>query len=165
MFLRLEIDLDFQKSRCRLKMSFCNPLGYMTKFSLSLWECYICTEEKCGLKFPHFHTRYMLNLTTPSRIKDALAVRIEWFNHSWICHLWLKIIPFQTFGELIYTCKMIQPGIFSRFSQPVNFSRFKPYNFLLSTARFSGYNLEKIYRLTEPGKNDRLDHFTLTGTD
>ena len=21
----------------------------MTKFSLSLWECYICTEEKCGL--------------------------------------------------------------------------------------------------------------------
>ena len=46
-------------------------------------------------------------------------------------------------GELIYTCKMIQPGIFSRFSQPVHFSRFKPDNLLLSTARFSGYNLEK----------------------
>ena len=26
-------------------------------------------------------------------------------------------------GELIYTCKMIQPGIFSRFSQPVYFSK------------------------------------------
>ena len=38
---------------------------------------------------------------------------------------------------------MIQPGIFSRFSQPVHFSRFKPDNLLLSTARFSGYNLEK----------------------
>ena len=25
----------------------------MTKFSLSLWECYIRTEEKCGIKFPH----------------------------------------------------------------------------------------------------------------
>ena len=55
---------------------------------------------------------------------------------------------------------MIQPGIFSRFSQPVHFSRFKPDNLLLGTARFSGYNLEKIYRLTEPGKNTRLDHFT-----
>ena len=39
---------------------------------------------------------------------------------------------------------MIQPGIFSRFSQPVHFSRFKPDNLLLSTARFSGYNLEKF---------------------
>ena len=26
-----------------------------------------------------------------------------------------------TNGELIYTCKMIQPGVFSRFSLPVNF--------------------------------------------
>ena len=43
-------------------------------------------------------------------------------------------------GELIYTCKMIQ---LSRFSQPVLFSRFKPDNLRLSTARFSGYNLEK----------------------
>jgi hypothetical protein len=49
----------------------------------------------------------------------------------------------NTIGEIIYTCKMIQPGIFSRFSQPVLFSRFKPDNLLLSTARFSGYNLEK----------------------
>ena len=55
---------------------------------------------------------------------------------------------------------MIQPGIFSRFSQPVYFSRFKPDNLLLSTARFSGYNLKKIYRLTEPGKNAWVDHFT-----
>ena len=40
-------------------------------------------------------------------------------------------------GELIYTCKMIQPVIFqvSRFSQPNNL--------LLRNARFSGYNLEK----------------------
>ena len=30
---------------------------------------------------------------------------------------------FTILGELIYTCKMIQPGIFSRFSQPVHFSR------------------------------------------
>ena len=29
----------------------------------------------------------------------------------------------EIFGELIYTYKMIQPGIFSRFSQPVYFSR------------------------------------------
>jgi hypothetical protein len=54
-------------------------------------------------------------------------------------HLWSMDI----IGELIYTCKMIQPGIFSRFSQPVHFSRFKLDNLLLSTARFSGYNLEK----------------------
>ena len=54
---------------------------------------------------------------------------------------------------------MVQPGIFSRFSQPVHFSRFKPENLLLSTARFTGYNLEKMCRLTEPGKNARLDHF------
>ena len=46
-------------------------------------------------------------------------------------------------AELIYTCKMIQPVIFSRFNQPVYFSRFKPDNLLLSTARFSGNNLEK----------------------
>ena len=46
-------------------------------------------------------------------------------------------------GELIFTCKMIQPGIFSRFSQPLHFSTFKPDNLLLSTASFSGYNLEK----------------------
>ena len=99
----------------------------------------------------------MLNLTTPSRIKDALAVRIEWFNHSWICHFWLKIIPFQTFGELIYTCKIrflagsnlqvrIKPDIFSRFSQPEHFSRFKPDHLLLNRARFSGDNL--CYNLT-----------------
>ena len=55
---------------------------------------------------------------------------------------------------------MIQPGIFSRFSQPVHFSRFKPDNLLLSTARFSGYNPGKMYMLTEPGKNARLDQFT-----
>ena len=46
---------------------------------------------------------------------------------------------------------MIRPGIFSRFSQPVHFFRFKHDNLLLSTARFSGYNLEK---------NVRLDYFT-----
>ena len=49
----------------------------MTKFSLSLWECYICTEEKCGLKFPHFHPRHMLNSTTPSRTEDASAHNAE----------------------------------------------------------------------------------------
>ena len=36
---------------------------------------------------------------------------------------------------------MTQPVIFSRFNQPVHFSRFKPDNLLLSTARLSGYNL------------------------
>ena len=41
---------------------------------------------------------------------------------------------------------MIQPGIFSTFSQPIHFSRFKPDNFKLSTARFSGYNMEKYTR-------------------
>jgi hypothetical protein len=55
---------------------------------------------------------------------------------------------------------MIQPALFCRFSQPVHFSRFKPDNLLLGTARFAGYNLEKIYRLTEPAKKGRLDHFT-----
>ena len=34
--------------------------------------------------------------------------------------LWVIVI-FD--GELIYTCKMIQPAIFSRFSQPAHFSR------------------------------------------
>ena len=36
---------------------------------------------------------------------------------------------------------MIKSGIFSRFS--CTFSRFKPGNLLLSTARFAGLNLEK----------------------
>ena len=49
----------------------------------------------------------------------------------------------NSYAELIYTCKMIQPVIFSRFSQAVHFLRFKPGNLLLSTARFSGYNPEK----------------------
>ena len=55
----------------------------------------------------------------------------------------IRLIIKDSIGELIYTCKMIQPGIFSRFSQPVHFSRFKPDNLLLSTAGFPGYNLEK----------------------
>ena len=56
--------------------------------------------------------------------------------------LWYDILKSGSCG-IIYTCKMIQPVIFSRFSQPVYFSRFKPDKLLLSTARFSGYNLEK----------------------
>ena len=57
-------------------------------------------------------------------------------------------------GEFIYICKMIKPGIFSRLSQPVHFSRFKSDNLL--------FRLQpgKMYRLTEPGKNARLGHFT-----
>ena len=34
----------------------------------------------------------------------------------------LEMGVYSTIGELIYTCKMIQPGIFSRFDQPVHFS-------------------------------------------
>jgi hypothetical protein len=52
---------------------------------------------------------------------------------SWMNWQHLDIFT-DMYGELIYTCKMIQPGIFSRF---------KPDNLLLSTARFPGYNLEK----------------------
>ena len=33
------------------------------------------------------------------------------------------LISTATTGKLIYTCKIIKPGIFSRFSQPVYFSR------------------------------------------
>ena len=62
-----------------------------------------------------------------------------------------------TLGELIYTCKIgflagsnlqvrIKPDIFSRFSQPEHFSRFKPDYLLLNRARFSGDNL--CYNLT-----------------
>ena len=53
---------------------------------------------------------------------------------------------------------MIQPGIFSRFSQPVHFSRFKPENLL--HCKIFRLQPGKIYWLTEPGKNARLDHFT-----
>ena len=60
-------------------------------------------------------------------------------------------------GELIYACKIgflagsnlqvrIKPDIFSRFSQPEHFSRFKPANLLLNRARFAGDNL--CYNLT-----------------
>ena len=63
----------------------------------------------------------------------------------------------ETLGELIYTCKIrflagsnlqvrIEPDIFSRFSQPEHFSRFKPDHLLLNRARFAGYNL--CYKLT-----------------
>ena len=67
-------------------------------------------------------------------------------GHSFFSNL-LRHIPIRmrniSYGKLIYICKMIQPGIFSKFSQPVHFSRFKPDNLLLSTTIFSGYNLEK----------------------
>ena len=39
---------------------------------------------------------------------------------------------------------MIQPGVFSRLSQPAYFFRFKPDNLQLSTARFPGYNLQNF---------------------
>ena len=63
----------------------------------------------------------------------------------------------STDGELIYTCKIgflagsnlqvrIKPDIFSRFSQPEHFSRFKLDHLLLNRARFSGDNL--CYKLT-----------------
>ena len=58
---------------------------------------------------------------------------------------------------------MIQSGVFSRFSQPAHFSRFKPDDLLLSTARFTGYNLEKFRGQPNLEKSVRLDHFT--GTD
>ena len=38
--------------------------------------------------------------------------------------------------ELIYACKMIQPGIFFRFSQPVYFSRLLPKNLAVLKADF-----------------------------
>ena len=68
-----------------------------------------------------------------------------------------SIVIYHTFGELIYTCKIgflagsnlqvrIKPDIFSRFSQPEHFSRFKPANLLLNRARFAGNNL--CYNLT-----------------
>ena len=63
------------------------------------------------------------------------------------------------FGELIYACKIIQPGIFSRFSQPVHFSRLSPENW----EQIIQFEPGKMYRLTAPGKNTRLDH--LTGID
>ena len=44
---------------------------------------------------------------------------------------------------------MIQPGIFSRFGQPVHFFRFKPDNLLLSAAKFSGYNQRYTYRVLQ----------------
>ena len=70
---------------------------------------------------------------------------------SWLCAGGAKLVqqscqklnqdrPSKMYGELIHTRKMIQPGVFSRFSQPAHFSRFKTDNLLLSTARFPGYN-------------------------
>ena len=67
---------------------------------------------------------------------------------------------FHSHGELIYSSKMIQPAIFSRLSQPVHFSRFKPDTLLLSTARFAVYNLEKYTGWLNLQKKGRLDHFT-----
>ena len=56
---------------------------------------------------------------------------------NWFCNTINK----NLIGDLIYTCKIILPGISSRFSQPVHFYNLKPDNLLLSTSRFSGYNL------------------------
>ena len=68
------------------------------------------------------------------------------------CQIFRKLV-----GELIYTWKIgflaglnlqvrIKPDIFSRFSQPEHFPRFKPDHLLLNRARFSGDNL--CYYLT-----------------
>ena len=66
----------------------------MTKFSLSLWECYIRTEEKCGLKFPHSSLKAHAQF---HHARQNLRCLSGWdgmvFNHSWLRHLWLK--PFH----------------------------------------------------------------------
>ena len=88
-----------------------------------------------------------------------IQIWLEWwcgFNRPQF--IWLTAKEYV--GELIYTCKLFQPGIFSRFSKPAHFSRFKPDNLLLGTARFSGYNLEKYTGWLNLGNNARLDHFT-----
>ena len=86
-------------------------------------------------------------------------IKIYDINHKLFWQVYFSILE-EIVGELIYTCKMIQSGIFSRFSQPVHFSRFKPDNLLLSTSSFSGYNLEKYTGLLNLEINAMLDHFT-----
>ena len=72
------------------------------------------------------HCYYFLRLLSSEReIQQKSAL-----FHYWRINLYL-------FNDPTWNC-------FSRFSQPVHFSRFKPDNLLLSTTRFSGYNLEKL---------------------
>ena len=56
----------------------------------------------------------------PKSKTTLLVSRFEYPNHK---PFLLKVFLVHTYGELIYTWKMIQPGIFSRFSQPAHFSR------------------------------------------
>ena len=57
----------------------------------------------------------------------------------------LSILDKKAFSShfVIYTCKVTQPGIFSRCSQPVYFSRLQPVNLAVLSKRLSGLNLEK----------------------
>ena len=99
---------------------------------------------------PFYFYLQSLNLTRKSII--LIAYVLPFIKH---------VVTKQTLGKLIYTCKIIQPGIFSRLSQPVHFSRFKPDNLLLSKhCKIFRLQPGKIYRLTKPGKTARLDHFT-----
>ena len=52
-----------------------------------------------------------------------LSVIIQWEKYYRQLKRHENFFTYYIIGELIYTCKMIQPGIFSRFSQPVYFSR------------------------------------------
>ena len=93
--------------------------------------------------------RSTVKLSNSEQIDSELLFHIESFSIDQFTAI---------IGELIYTCKMIQPRIFSRFSQLVHFSRFKLDNLLLSTAKLSGYNLEKCTAWLTMEKNAMLDH-------
>ena len=74
-----------------------------------------------------FSRQEPMNLRTVCRnfAKDQLSIHYVNKRTGWVQKLanFPDTLFVLTLGELIYTCKIIQPGIFSRFSQPVYFSR------------------------------------------
>ena len=90
----------------------------------------------------YFLKLFRLKPSISSHSKPRMRSRTRRFKCFVLNILCSKIKPL-TFLKLIYTGKMIQPGIFFRFSQPVHFSRLYPENLAVLSRRLSGLNLEK----------------------
>ena len=80
--------------------------GEMTEFSLSLWECYIRTEEKCGLL--NFSTRGLAVVVKTNSSTRGFVASGELLSPRLLSHLWE--IYFYNFS-----CRFLNPNNFFQF--------------------------------------------------
>ena len=111
-----EIDLHF----CQLNQKMTGDcLGNCTWIAQQL---FIYGWHLWTLHFPAFFSIVYI-VTFLTFLFLLLKAQVIKSKHKCGIHEYENGLCIMSHGELIYTCKMIQPGIFSRFSQPVHFSR------------------------------------------